>query len=473
VVLITIPLLGALICFFTSGETAKRISLGISLICFGYSAWMIKDFNTDGSLNHVLEFPWMGYLGSSFKLAVDGIGMLMVLLTTTLVPVIIGTAWQKRYSGSFFGLILLMQVGLLGVFSSYDGLLFYLFWELTLIPIYFICAIWGDEQRIKITLKFFIYTFFGSIFMLISLIYLYLKTPGTHSFSLDALSAVTLTEVEAAWVMLGFFLAFGIKMPIFPFHTWQPDTYTSAPSAGTMLLSGIMLKMGIFGLIRWMVPLTIEAAPWFHYIIILCVIGVVYGSIIAIKQQEIKRLIAYSSIAHVGLIGAGMMTLSNTGIQGGLVQMISHGINVVGLFFIAQIIEDRTGIKKLKELGGIAKLAPSFAVFSMIIVLGSVAVPLTNGFVGEFMLLKSIFDYWNILGLFAGLTIIYAAVYMLRMYQHGMFGDVSVSSFSDLKDSEWLVLGILGAFVVGIGFYPDPILSLTEGSVQKLIASLR
>jgi NADH-quinone oxidoreductase subunit M len=362
------------------------------------------------------------------------------------------------------------------VFMAQDGLLFYIFYELALIPIYFICAIWGGDHRIRITLKFFIYTFIGSLFMLLSLLYVYLQTPGAHSFAWPDLVAVPLSAEAAWWVMLGFFLAFAVKMPLFPFHTWQPDTYVTAPTGGTMLLAGIMLKMGIYGVVRWMVPLAPEALhAWTPVFLSLAVIGIVYASIIAVKQTDLKRLIAYSSIAHVGLIAAGVLSWNKAGVQGSMIQMLNHGINVVGLFFVADLIERRLGTRSLSDMGGIARNAPHLAALFMIIMLGSVAVPLTNGFVGEFLLLNGVWNYSNWMGFVAGLTIIFGAVYMLRAYGLAMFGPANqqTEAFADVRPREYVVLGIIAALVLLLGFFPQIILDITNESVNRILGAVQ
>ncbi|MCB0529579.1 MAG: NADH-quinone oxidoreductase subunit M, partial [Saprospiraceae bacterium] len=356
------------------------------------------------------------------------------------------------------------------------GLVFYVFYELALIPIYFICAIWGGQDRIRITLKFFIYTFIGSLFMLVSLLYVYLQTPGEHSFAWEALMRVQLTPEAANWVMLGFFLAFAVKMPVFPFHTWQPDTYTASPTGGTMLLAGIMLKMGVYGVIRWMVPLASEAMHfWTPVFIVLAVTGIVYASIIAVKQSDLKRLIAYSSIAHVGLIAAGVLAWNKAGVQGSLIQMLNHGINVIGLFFVVDLIERRLGTRTLADMGGIAKAAPVFAALFMIVMLGSVAVPLTNGFPGEFLLLNGVWNYNVWLGGVAGLTIIFGAVYMLRAYGLAVFGEANeeTARFADVDTREWIVLGVIAALVLVLGFFPGIVLNLTDGSVTRILGTVQ
>lgn len=276
--------------------------------------------------------------------------------------------------------------------------------------------------------------------------------------------------------MMGFFLAFAVKMPVFPFHTWQPDTYVTAPTGGTMLLSGIMLKMGVYGAIRWMVPLAPEAMhTWAPVFIMLAVTGIVYASIIAVKQSDIKRLIAYSSIAHVGLIAAGVFAWNKAGLQGSLIQMLNHGINVVGLFYIVDLIERRTGTRTLADMGGIAKSAPKFAALFMIIMLGAVAVPLTNGFPGEFLLLNGVWNYNVWLGAISGLTIIFGAIYMLRAYGLAVFGEQSreTAQFEDVKANEWIVLGVIAGLVIILGFFPQLVLNLTDGSVNRILGAVQ
>lgn len=276
--------------------------------------------------------------------------------------------------------------------------------------------------------------------------------------------------------MLGFFLAFAVKMPLFPFHTWQPDTYVSAPTGGTMLLSGIMLKMGIYGVVRWMVPLAPEALHWWAPIFLgLAVFGIVYASIIAIKQSDLKRLIAYSSIAHVGLIAAGILAWNKTGVQGGMIQMLSHGVNAVGLFFVADLLERRLGSRALFDMGGIARSAPRLAAMFMIVTLGAVAVPLTNGFAGEFLLLNGVWNYNNWLGAASGLTIILGAVYMLRAYGLSMFGEANrqTETFEDVNTREFIVLGTVAGLVLLTGFFPQWILHLTDGSVNRILGAVQ
>ena len=472
-ILIFLPVIAALAVLAFKNEQAKHAALFFAVVEFAVAMVFLSRFVPDASTQFGVDVPWIPAIGIYFNAGIDGISMIMVILTTLLVPLIILTTYQHQYknAGAFYALILFMQAALLVVFTALDGFLFYVGWEAALIPIYFICALWGGQNRIRITIKFFIYTFAGSLFMLLGIIYLYLQTP-TRLYDVHEFYALNLGLKQQGWVFWAFFLAFAIKMPLFPFHTWQPDTYTEAPSAGTMMLSGIMLKMGIYGMIRWLIPIVplgfYESQPT---VIILAIIGIVYASIIAFKQTDGKRLAAYSSIAHVGLIAAGIISLTTRGLQGAMIQMLSHGINIVGIFFIWDIIIRRLNTKEIKDLGGIAKVAPHFATAFLIIVLGTVALPLTNGFIGEFLLLNGVYQANIWLGAIAGLTIIFGAVYMLRMYKNVMQGPTNTltATFTDIHGSEKLALGIICILIIGIGIYPQPILHISEAAINNLV----
>jgi NADH-quinone oxidoreductase subunit M len=472
-ILLFLPVLAALLVLLVKNEAAKHAALFFSVIELGLAAYFLTGFVPDASVQYLIDVPWIPQVGVYFKAGIDGISMIMVLLTTILVPLIILTTYKHEYKNAkaFYALILFMQAGLLTVFTALDGFLFYVGWEAALIPIYFICALWGGENRIRINIKFFIYTFAGSLFMLLGIIYLYLQTPD-KLYDIKKFYDLSLTLTQQSWVFWAFFIAFAIKMPIFPFHTWQPDTYTEAPSAGTMMLSGIMLKMGIYGVIRWLIPnAPLGFLQWQSIVIVLAVIGIVYASLIAFNQKDGKRLVAYSSIAHVGLIAAGIFAWTTQGVQGAMIQMLSHGINVVGMFFIWDIISRRLNTRDISQMGGIAKVAPNFSIAFLIIVLGTVALPLTNGFVGEFLLLKGVFNYNLWLSAVAGLTIIFGAVYMLRMYKNVMQGETNelTAIFADISGSEKLVLGIICVLIIGIGVYPQPILHISEAAVTNLV----
>ncbi len=472
-ILIFFPFVAAL-AVLLSGENAKRVAFGAAVIEFALSVWMVMQFNPQRGTQFMVDCWWVPSLGISFKVGMDGISMLLVLLTTFLVPVIIFSSFGHQYKNVrlFYALVLTMQMALVGVFVSLDGFLFYIFWELALIPLYLICLMWGGKDRVRTTLKFFIYTLFGSLLMLVGLIYLYLQTPGTHTFDIQAFYNLRLSTSEQGFLFWAFFLAFAIKMPVFPFHTWQPDTYTDSPTPGTMMLSGIMLKMGIYGVIRWLLPVVpLGVNEWGTTAIVLSVIGVVYASCIALVQKDFKRLIAYSSIAHVGLISAGIFSLNMQGLQGGMIQMLSHGINVVGMFFIADILMSRMNTRTMNELGGIRNVAPTFATYFVIILLATVALPLTNGFIGEFLLINGLYQFNSWIAAVAGLTIILGAVYMLVAYKKISLGEKNklTETFTDLTMNEKMVLIPLIVMIFWIGIYPKPFLEIAEPSVKNLL----
>ena len=470
---IFIPIIAALIVLVSGKSIVRGLSGAFSLVSLLVTVYMLLNFKPDATTQFLVNLAWIPQFGIQFKAGVDGISMVLLLLTNLLIPIIVLSSFKQdiKNQNAFYALIFFMQSGLLLVFTALDAFLFYVGWEIALIPVYFICALWGGENRIKVNLKFFIYTIAGSLLMLLAIIYLHLQTPG-NSYDIAEFYKLNLDTTTQGWIFWAFFIAFAIKMPVFPFHTWQPDTYTEAPTAGTMLLSGIMLKMGIYGVIRWLIPIApLGFNAWGETAMILSIIGVFYASIIAFTQNDIKRLIAYSSIAHVGLISAGIFAWNLQGLQGAMIQMLNHGINVVGMFFIADIIIRRLNTRDLGQMGGIAKPAPMLAIGFLIVLLGTVALPLTNGFVGEFLLLMGVYNFNIWYAAIAGLTIIFGAVYMLRMYQRVMLGEVNTSTanFSDIDGTEKFVLLIISALIILIGVYPQPILNISEAAVINLI----
>ena len=477
--LIVFPLLVAIGLFFIKdGKWAGNLALATALIEFGISVAALVQYFLFCHCLLLFHLEWLADYGISLKFGIDGLSMLLILLTTFLIPIIIYSSLGQKIqrSSSFYSLIILMQAGLIGVFTAFDGMMFYIFWELTLIPAYFIAAYWGGENRIRITLKFFAYTFSGSLLMLIAIIYLYFRTPLPHSFDHIWLYASNLNPGEQLWIFLAFFIAFAIKVPVFPFHTWQPDTYVTAPYSGSMLLGGLMSKMGLFGMIRWMIPITYtELTRTGGFFVIFPVIGIVYASLIALRQDDLKRLVAYSSVAHLGLVAAGAMTLNAIAMQGAMIQMVSHGINIVGLFILVQYIEARTKTRSIAELGGIALKAPRLAVFFMIILLGSIALPLTDGFVGEFLILLGMFKYNAVFAAVSGLTIIFGAVYMLWMYQRVMLGNTKAATeqISDLNWKEMIPLIAIVVMVIWIGVAPGMFMKLAENGVGQVIGIIR
>jgi NADH-quinone oxidoreductase subunit M len=479
VALVCIPFIAGLITYLIKGENAKRAALLFSLVAFGISVFAFFNFsqNQSSALYHFSE-NWMSGLGVKFSLYLDGISLVMISLTGLLVPLIIYSSFNKSYNNpnAFYALILIMQSALYGVFMAADGFLFYLFWELALIPIYFICLLWGGKESGRITFKFFVYTLTGSLFMLVALIFLYQKTGvlgSEKSWDLSALynAAKTLNDKHQLFVFISMFLAFAIKMPIFPLHTWQPDTYTDAPTQGTMLLSGIMLKMGTYGMIRWLLPLVPNSiATYGDYAMGLSIIGIVYTSCIAIVMVDYKRLIAYSSIAHVGLIAAGILSFNQQGLSGSIVQMLSHGINVVGLFLIADILLNKAGSRNIESLGGIRHKDSHFALLFLIIMMGAVALPLTNGFIGEFLLISGVYQHNAWMAALAGLTIILGAVYMLRSYQKIVLGPVNDQiEWKGIDANEKVVLYIVCALVIILGVYPKVITDIVDPAVKQLL----
>lgn len=474
VLLIVIPLLSGLITFFLKDErTAKAWALLSSIATLAVSLFGVCQQGSQLSY----DASWLPLLGSRFTVSLDGMGKMITLLTAISFPIIFAATYKNHYSkaGSFYALMLLSQAGLMGVFCAADLLLFYFFWELALIPVYFLSSIWGGEKRIQATFKFFIYTFTGSLLMLLGILYVYYQTPG-HSFAMSQVYNIHLAPGNEGFMFWLFFLAFAIKMPIFPFHTWQPDTYEQSPTAVTMVLSAIMVKMGVFAVIRWLLPVLPQASMQMsHIVILLSVIGMVYSSLIAIRQDDMKRLIAYSSIAHIGLMGAAMFTGDASAMQGVMFQMFAHGINILGLWIVADVIERQTGTRKFSELGGLAQKSPTLAILFVVMALANIALPLTNAFIGEFLMFSGLFKYNVWLASVALISIILAAVYTLWMVQKVFYGEVLETYRNPVKlpSGTKLTLIILVVVVLVFGVYPQPMLDLTSDTVTKIIAQIK
>ncbi|MBI2729465.1 MAG: NADH-quinone oxidoreductase subunit M [Sphingobacteriales bacterium] len=470
--LILIPLVTGVAAFFIKNEKVVKswallsavVALGISLATLYYTDTTHLTFTKE----------WLPDLGSSFSVGLDGMGKMLTLLTAIAFPIIFISTKHSTYkdANQFYGLMLLSQAGLMGVFLSTDLLLFYFFWELALVPAYFLCSKWGGEKRISVTFKFFIYTFLGSLIMLIGILYLYILNPE-KSFALQSIYKMTLNNRAQDILFWMFFLAFAIKMPIFPFHTWQPDTYEQSPTATTMVLSGIMVKMGLFAVVRWLLPVFPHAARGFDNIIIgLSVTGMIYASCIAIVQDDLKRLVAYSSIAHIGLMSAALFAGKANGVQGVMVQMFNHGINIIGLWIVIELTERQFGTRKMSELGGLAQKAPALAILLVIVALANVALPLTNGFVGEFLMFTGLYQFNVWYTVVAGLSIILAAIYTLNMIQKVFYGNTNALTEQavDIRLNEKLVLSVLVILIFAMGVYPKPIIELTQASVNSLVS---
>ena len=460
--LIVIPVVTAIFAFaLKQADAAKNLSLVSSIATLG-----VTFFGLCTAKPLFFDAAWLPVLGSSFSLSLDGLSKMLTLLTAISFPVVFASTYNNKYTAanSFYGLMLLTQAGLMGVFLANDCLLFYFFWELALIPVYFLCSIWGGERRIAVTFKFFIYTFLGSLILLIGILYLYFLTPD-HSFALKSFTSLKLSALQQNIGFALFFLAFAIKMPIFPLHTWQPDAYEESPTAVTMILSGVMVKMGIYAVLRWLIPVfPIGAQNHAHFVIILSVIGVIYASLVAIKQDDIKRLIAYSSIAHIGLMSAAIFASKSIGLTGVFVQMFNHGINVIGLWIVANAIEQQFGTRKLSELGGIAQKAPTLTILFVILSFSNIALPLTSSFVGEFLMFNGLFQYNVWIAGVAGLSIIFSAVYTLNMVQKVFYGNTSSLTVNtiDATFNVQLILFILVAVIIVFGVFPQPMIDLSR-----------
>ncbi len=479
--LILLPLLTGALLMLCGEKQAKAIAISsaiIELVLALVTLYMLQQHGGAPSMFNI-KCTWIGSLGITFGIAMDGISMMMVLIASLVMPLVIYASFTRTYNNTrmLYAMMMLMQSSMIGAFCATDGFLFYIFWEVALIPIYFICLMWGGENRQKITFKFFIYTLLGSLFMLLAMIYVYLHTPE-HSFDIQALYAAgrNLSVVEQGWVMAGFFLAFAVKMPIFPFHTWQPATYFTAPIPGVILLSGVMSKMATYGLIRWVLPMVPQGLfEYGHIPIILAVISIIYASCISIIQKDYKYLIAYASIAHLGLIAAGILSANTQSLQGALIEMLSHAINTVGLFFVCDIIVSRTGTSEMKKLGGLRAVDPGFAFMFFIIILSVVALPFTTGFVGEFLLILGLFQNSPILASIAGLSIILGVVYMFRSFQTMMLGETSSAALAmpKLTGKEKSTLYIIVILIIGFGVYPKPILAVTENTIKTLLDGIQ
>ncbi|MDQ2718493.1 MAG: NADH-quinone oxidoreductase subunit M [Bacteroidota bacterium] len=426
-----------------------------------------------------VSYVWMPYIGSSFSVGLDGMGHVLTFLTAFSFPIIFAVTYKTDYKNAngFYALMLLFQAGLMGVFVSMDALLFYFFWELALIPAYFLCSRWGGEKRVAATFKFFVYTFVGSLLMLIGIIYVYQFTPAVtpdaaHSFSLAAFYSNALQPSQQNWVFWLFFAAFAVKMPIFPLHTWQPDTYEQAPYSTVMVLSGVMVKMGVFAMIRWLLPIVPEAVSKFdNLIIILSVIGIVYASCIAMVQDDLKRLVAWASIAHIGLMGAAIFSRNAESLQGVMLEILNHGINIIALWVIVELIDKTTGIRKISQLGGLAQKSPTLSIFFLIIALANIGLPLTNSFVSEFLMFTGLFHFNKWYAAFACVGVILSAVYMLNMMKNVFYGKMNAltENAKAISGLQKIVLSVIVIAILVLGIYPQLILRLTEGTVTDIL----
>ena len=469
------PLIGILLILLVkNNDLIRSIALGTSIIDFFISlpVWLHFD-STTYRMQLGETATWIPQFHINYTLGVDGISLWLVMLTTFLTPVCVICSWnaiEKRVK-EFMISILLMETAMLGVFMALDFILFYVFWEAMLIPMYLIIGVWGGPNRIYAAIKFFLYTLAGSLLLLIAIITLYFM--GGETFDLLALMKGHYSPVIQFWLFWAFFIAFAIKVPMFPFHTWLPDAHVEAPTAGSVILASVLLKMGTYGFLRFCLPLAPGASHAYHYaVLILSVIAILYGAFMAMAQEDMKKLIAYSSVSHMGFVTLGIFAFNIQGIEGALLQMINHGITTGALFLCVGIVYDRTHSRQISDYGGIARNMPVYATLLVIFSLSSLGLPGTNSFIGEFLVLLGAFLSNRVVGVVATFGIIWAAVYMLWLVQRVLFGQITKESNAKLPDLSWRELSTLIpllALVFFIGFYPNPFLSLMHASVDHLL----
>ncbi len=487
--LLVVPIISSIIVLLLP-ETQKKLirwfGFIATIIAFIISFAAYLQFNnSDTQFQLIHKILWIKSLNISFHVGVDGISLILILLTTFITPLTLLSTWKEieKNVKMFTFSMLLLEAGMLGVFMALDIFLFYVFWEAMLIPMYFIIGVWGGERRIYASVKFFLYTMFGSLLMLVAIIWLTVyafNQSGTFTSNLLDLYNVgpAIPNKIQKWMFLAFFLSFAIKVPIFPFHTWLPDAHVEAPTAGSVILAGVLLKMGTYGLIRFCLPLFPQSALYYaSFISILAIIGIIYGALVSMVQPDIKKLIAYSSISHLGFVVLGIFAFTIESLQGAIIQMINHGLSTGALFLLVGVLYERTHHREIEYYGGIAKIIPVYSSILLIVSLSSIGLPGLNGFIGEFLILLGSFKS-QVLGswwytIFASSGVIFAAVYLLWMYQRVVFGEIKNQKLTqeliDINKRELVVLLPIILFIVWIGVYPTTFLKLTEISAQTIL----
>ena len=486
---IWLPILGGLWVIFAGSGKRERISrweaLLISLVVFLLSLLLYRDFDpSSAAMQFVENHPWIPAFGIRYHIGLDGLALPLVLLTTFTTILVIAAGWEviEQRVNQYMGAFLILEGVMVGVFSALDALLFYVFWEAMLIPMFLIIGIWGGPRRVYATIKFFLYTFLGSVLMLVALLYMYSRG---QSFALSDLYALPLSAIEQQWIFIAFLLAFAVKVPMWPVHTWLPDAHVEAPTGGSVVLAAIMLKMGGYGFIRFSLPITPDAAASLDsFMIALSLIAVVYIGLVALVQQDMKKLIAYSSISHMGFVTLGLFSMFSIhattsdwsgaamGIEGAMVQMISHGFISGALFLCVGVLYDRLHSRQIADYGGVANTMPRFAAFMLLFSMANAGLPATSGFVGEFLVILSVFqaNFWY--ALIAATTLILGAAYTLWMYKRVAFGEVrnpKVATLTDINLREGLILSSLAVLVLAFGLWPAPLLEMMHASVQHLV----
>ncbi len=484
--LVLLPLLGGLLVLLLGkGRDAlvRQVALGVAVLTFAFSLTLWTGFDASSAeFQFVERYSWLPDFGISYHVGLDGITLWLVILTTFLTPIGLLCSWEsvddRVREFSFF--MLLLEAAMIGVFISLDLFLFYVFWDAMLIPMYFLIGIWGYEQRIYAAVKFMLYTMAGSVLMLLAIIwvaYYHQQATGVISFNLLDLYALDIPASLQTWLFLAFALAFAIKVPVFPFHTWLPDAHVQAPTAGSVILAGVLLKMGTYGLLRFAFPLFPDAALQFApYLAILAVIGIVYGALVAMVQPDMKKLVAYSSVSHLGFVVLGLCAMNVTGVQGAVYQMLAHGVSTGGLFLIVGMLSDRRHTKLIAEYGGLKAVTPKLVAMFLLVTLASVALPGMNGFVGEFMIFVGSFREARLLTAIAATGVILSAVYMLWMFQRVNYGPLTNpknKGLRDLSPREWVVITPIVAMCIFMGVFPNVFLKPMEPAVRKAVEYVR
>ncbi|MBC7472995.1 MAG: NADH-quinone oxidoreductase subunit M [Candidatus Sericytochromatia bacterium] len=461
-----------------SKGTIKSFALYVSLMNFIISLIMYSKFENVDGFQFINNIPWNTNLGISYKIGVDGISLFLVMITTFFIPVAILSTWNviKEKEKMFYSCILFLETFLLGSTLSMDMFLFYTFWELMLIPMFFMVGVWSESKKIYITAKFFVFTMIGSLGMLFSLLYVYqlhYKQTGIYTFDMLELYNTNISPTMGPILFLLFLLAFAVKAPLFPFHTWLPDTYTDAPVSATIVLSSVMAKIGVYGIIRFVIPLfPVAFSQYSNLLMTLAAIGIIYGGLIAIVQKDMKRLIAYSSISHLGYIILGVFAFNLQALQGSIFQMVNHALSTGALFLLVAFLESRIKTRKIENMGGLMTLMPGLGLIFMLAMFSSVGLPGLNGFVGEFLIFLGVFGKNPVFSVLATTGIIISAIYMLWSFQRIMFGKLNTNlkvEFKSLRASELMVLIPISALIIILGVYPQPFLNKIEPSVSKYI----
>jgi NADH-quinone oxidoreductase subunit M len=485
-VLLALPLAGGLVVLLRPDSEAKRIALVASGVVFLVSVplWWMFDPGS-AAFQFTVEHSWVPAWGITYRLGLDGISLFMVLLTTFTMPLAVLGSFNyiTRQERPYYALLLVLTTGMLGVFVALDLFVFYVFWEVMLIPMYFIIGVWGGGRRLYAAIKFFVYTFVGSLLMLVAILAIYYlvgSETGVYSFAYEHLRAnIGVAEPWAFWLFGAFFLAFAIKVPIFPFHTWLPDAHVEAPTAGSVILAGILLKMGTYGFLRFAVPYFPDVAfdPTVSTIIVtLAVVGVIYGALVAMVQPDFKKLVAYSSISHLGFVMLGIWALTLESVGGAIIIMINHGISTGALFFLAGMLYERRHTREIADFGGLARVTPALAAVLTLVALSSIGLPGTNGFIGEFLVLLGSFDAYPWATVIATTGVIFAAAYLLWALQRLIFNKLANpenARLPDLSGRELAVLAPLVALILWIGVYPKPFLERIETTAEALIREVR